>query len=257
MKDVGFDPTYDWWTHEYSPMNLYRPARHIVFVNIFEDDRKSGLRYHSPQEYIDFIFHLRNVTKGSQNELAFVLYHKSGALETTQAIDAVELDRLRHYFVLHHDEPVDILSEKLPHLWCGVQKLLLDTQVSIDPQPNLVVLSDIYISAIHSDSRFIKTMEMEFKTNCLLENTEISFSFEAANLVVTFSMKRIGIRVGVYRFDQSFSLSAEDNRIVVTPTAYSNVFFNDHSPIQTLIDIRRVEPYGNHEMTVKFEFPLG
>jgi hypothetical protein len=85
--------------------------RIIVFLDIFEGrpSRKGDIRY-TPLEYIEFIFSLRDETRGLPNEIIFVLYHQSDAwkLQGDVAMIAPEVrSRIQHYFHLEQNTPND------------------------------------------------------------------------------------------------------------------------------------------------------
>ena len=179
-------------------------------------------------DYVEFIFRTRELTRGSQDEVAFVLYHNSGALAANSGISDSALIRLQHYFTLHHDESDDELEAGLRRVWQGVQRLLLKTETRLT-QPASVMLCDHNVYAVFPDSKQIRKMTAEFAANCFVDPSEVAVGFEAGNLVIRFPGKSTFVRSV---FDRPFfQLTATDEIILFVPTGYNNVGFDPHCTI--------------------------
>jgi len=103
--------------------------RVVAVVDIF--DGWPTERYHrfSPRQYVDFIFSIREKTKGSSDETVFLLYQNSRALEQAEhGLSADVLMRLDHYFTLHSDIPPKRRRKQLKTLWNRIQQALLSSE---------------------------------------------------------------------------------------------------------------------------------
>ncbi|HUW62947.1 MAG TPA: toll/interleukin-1 receptor domain-containing protein [Candidatus Bathyarchaeia archaeon] len=104
-------------------------TRIVAVVDIFEGWPDNTSRRNAPQEYLEFIFRIRQATKGTSNEIVFLLYHHSAAFEhADHGLLPEELARLAHYFTLHSDLSPYRLSGELRPLWHRIQRELLATE---------------------------------------------------------------------------------------------------------------------------------
>ncbi len=113
-------------------MSAKPPLRTVVVVDIFEARRegiyesKVDFRRNSPEEYVDFIFSVRERTRNAPDEPIFLLYHHSEAWAgVTDSVSAPKLQRLRHYFAIHQDLPRIDLQSVLRDNWYRIQRELL------------------------------------------------------------------------------------------------------------------------------------
>jgi hypothetical protein len=106
-----------------------RAIRIVAVVDIFEGWPDSRFRRNTPSQYVDFIFQTRQATKGTPNEIVFLLYHHSSAFERADhRLSPDQRTRLAHYFVLHSDLAPDQREGELESLWLRIQQELLNTE---------------------------------------------------------------------------------------------------------------------------------
>lgn len=105
------------------------PIRIVVVVDIFERWPNHGWGRNDPSEYSEFILRLRQQTKGTADEIVFLLYHDSSAFEqAAHNIPTETRKRLAHYFMLHSDIPRKQRKQELKKLWLRIQQELLNTE---------------------------------------------------------------------------------------------------------------------------------
>lgn len=229
VKQVSLDLESSWWHESGDVISMYRPARHLVFVNVLEDDLESHLHCFSPERYIDFIFQLRERTKGTENELGFILQNKRGGLESSKGISAEVLNRLRHYFVIYNDEPEDVINKRLEHIWHEAQRLLLNTE-TWDIQLPTVTPTYISVYGIYEDgSKYIRKMNLSFIANCLIKETDIKFYIESSTLIIELIGKSIELFQSKWDF---FKVSRSGNRLILVPTGLNGVWLDSKSSIK-------------------------
>lgn len=231
---IGLDREAPWWRRAINFSTIYRPARHIVFVNLFDDDQKPEFRRYSPTQHTDFIFRLREMTKGTQDELVFVLYHNSGALEAASNLSPDAVQRLRHYFIINHDSPEDVIAQKLHRVWREAQRLLLNTEIYV-PQQDTVSCDSLSVHAIYADTKHIRTMKIGFGTNCFVRESGMKFSFESSNLIAQFTGKRTA-PPQLNSVDSFFKITNSKDSFTFTPTGYNGVWFDFESKIHAEIE---------------------
>lgn len=106
-----------------------RSIRIVVVIDIFEGWPDHRYRRNTPSQYVDFIFNLRQATKGTSNEVVFLLYHHSEAFERADHdLSSSQLTRLTHYFTLHSDLAPEQRKDELEFLWLRIQQELLNTE---------------------------------------------------------------------------------------------------------------------------------
>jgi hypothetical protein len=112
------------------PRHMSQAAVRIVAViDIFESWPKKSLRRNSPSEYVEFIFNMRNATKGTSDEIVFLLYNNSKAFDDAEHdLSPEQLKRLAHYFTLYSDAPAKKRKQELRTLWLRIQQELLNTE---------------------------------------------------------------------------------------------------------------------------------
>lgn len=113
-------------------MSARPPVRTVVVVDIFEAWREGiyeprhDFRRNTPEEYVDFIFSIRERTRNTADEPIFLLYHHSEAWAGVKgSVTATKLQRLRHYFAIHQDLPSADLQRVLRDNWYRFQRELL------------------------------------------------------------------------------------------------------------------------------------
>ncbi|HEV2388518.1 MAG TPA: hypothetical protein VGS20_14830 [Candidatus Acidoferrales bacterium] len=106
-----------------------RSVRTAAVIGIFEGWPGNKVRRNDPRQYADFIFRMREKTKGTSDETVFLLYHNSHAFERVEhGLSTEALKRLAHYFTLHSDTPRKRRKNELKSLWLRIQQELLNTQ---------------------------------------------------------------------------------------------------------------------------------
>lgn len=106
-----------------------RAVRIVVVVDIFEGWPASRYTRNTPSQYIDFIFRMRQATKGTPEEIVFLLYHHSSAFEhADHDLSPDQRKRLAHYFVLHSDLSSGQREGELKSLWIRIQQELLNAE---------------------------------------------------------------------------------------------------------------------------------
>lgn len=72
---------------------------------------------------------MRRATKGTSDEVVFLLYHHSTAFERADHdLSSDQLTRLDHYFTLHSDLAPEQRKDELESLWLRIQQELLNTE---------------------------------------------------------------------------------------------------------------------------------
>jgi hypothetical protein len=105
------------------------PIRIVAVVDIFEGWPNQGFRRNDPRQYSEFILKMRQETKGTPDEIVFVLYHNSGAFEHAgHKLPSGTRKRLAHYFMIHSDTPRKQRKKELKKLWLRIQQELLNTE---------------------------------------------------------------------------------------------------------------------------------
>jgi hypothetical protein len=111
------------------PRYMQNPVRIVAVVDIFEGWPKEKFRRNSPRQYVKFIFEMRESTKGTPNEMVFILFHHSAAFERAEHnLSPEQLERLAHYFTLHSDASSKQRKKELKSLWLRIQRELLNTE---------------------------------------------------------------------------------------------------------------------------------
>lgn len=106
-----------------------RAIRIVAVVDIFEGWPDSRFRRNTPSQYVDFIFRTRQATKGTSEEIVFLLYHHSSAFERADhGLPPDQRARLAHYFALHSDLALEQREDELKSLWLRIQQELLNTE---------------------------------------------------------------------------------------------------------------------------------
>jgi len=106
-----------------------RAIRIVAVVDIFEGWPDSRFRRNTPSQYVDFIFRTRQATKGTPDEIVFLLYHHSSAFEPADhGLSPDQRRRLAHYFALYSDLSPDQREDELESLWPRIQQELLSTE---------------------------------------------------------------------------------------------------------------------------------
>lgn len=123
----------DEWTRRYfSKSSAYHePVRIVAVVDIFDEWPRDPFRFRrfDPRQYVDFIFRMREETKGTSDEIVFLLYHNSQAFERAyHALSPEVVTRLAHYFTLHSDTPPKRRKNELKSLWFRIQQGLLKAE---------------------------------------------------------------------------------------------------------------------------------
>jgi hypothetical protein len=109
-----------------------RSLRIVAVIDIFEDWPETRFRRNTPIEYFDFVLRVREKTKGTSDEIVFLLYHNSRAIECADhGLPPDALKRLAHYFTLHSDTPRDERKSALRLLWLRIQQELLNTEIQL------------------------------------------------------------------------------------------------------------------------------
>jgi hypothetical protein len=109
------------------------PIRVVAVVDIFEGWPKEGLKRNNPFQYCEFIFWMRDITKGTSEEIVFLLHHHSGGFEHYRYLDGEKTVRLAHYFTLHSDASRSQRKNELKTLWLRIQRELLNTEHVMRP----------------------------------------------------------------------------------------------------------------------------
>ncbi len=108
---------------------LSQSIRVVAVVDIFEGWPRNKFRRNKPREYVDFVFRMREETKGTSNEIVFLLYHNSRAFERVgHGLSVKALKRLGHYFTFHSDTPQERRKNELRSMWFRIQQELLKTE---------------------------------------------------------------------------------------------------------------------------------
>lgn len=106
-----------------------RSIRTVAVIDMFEGWPEHRFRRNRPSQYVDFIFNMRRATKGTTDEVVFLLYHHSAAFERADHdLSFDQLTRLTHYFTLHSDLAPEQRKDELESLWLRIQQELLNTE---------------------------------------------------------------------------------------------------------------------------------
>lgn len=106
-----------------------RSIRIVAVVDIFEGWPDSRFRRNTPSQYVDFMFEMRQATKGTSGEIVFLLYHHSAAFERADHdLSSDQRTRLAHYFTIHSDLAPNQRKDNLESLWLRIQQELLNTE---------------------------------------------------------------------------------------------------------------------------------
>ncbi|PWV56277.1 toll/interleukin-1 receptor domain-containing protein [Chitinophaga sp. S165] len=148
VKWPGFERSDPYKNGRLIQENTFDPSKQVVIVvDPFEGLPEEGRTFtrNSPLEYLDFILHHRNATRGLEGELIFILYYKSGAWETISldesylrreyrqieklsnklTIDDI-IDRFKNYFTIHQDTSGNgNLEKQFQNIWIKVQREIL------------------------------------------------------------------------------------------------------------------------------------
>jgi TIR domain len=105
------------------------PRRVVVVVDIFEGWPERRAPRNTPREYVDFIFQMREKTKGTAQEVVFVLHHNSRAFARVKhKLPGATIKRLLNFFTFHSDMSRRQQKKELKSLWFRIQKELLKTE---------------------------------------------------------------------------------------------------------------------------------
>lgn len=238
------------WYRLANRRSWHSPARHIIFINPLEDDLDPHLHCYPPKKYIDFIFKLRELTRNTEDEVAFVLQHKRSGLESSKGINAKTLKRLKHYFVIYNDEPEDVAIQSLQSLWLEAQRLLLNSETWNPPIPT-VAPSRISVYGVYAGTKYIRKMRMTFAANCFVKEADTKFYIEGSALIVQFTGK--SIRLNSSQDDDNFlRLKSDKDKLILVPTGLNGVWFDSSSSIKA--DLTYKKDLGEHAIDVRLEF---
>jgi len=116
-------------THRIRRYVAGRSIRIVAVVDIFEGWPDSRFRRNTPSQYVDFVFEMRTATKGTPDEIVFLLYHHSAAFErAAHGLSSDQRKRLAHYFTIHSDLAPNQRKDELESLWLRIQQELLNTE---------------------------------------------------------------------------------------------------------------------------------
>jgi hypothetical protein len=108
-------------------------TRIVLAVDIFEGAPEKKRARTDPREYIDLIFDLRARTKGTTNEIVFILYHHSHAFELGRRVFSPDVQkRLGNFFTLHRDLPRADFQVEARTNWYRVQQEVLRTDKPLE-----------------------------------------------------------------------------------------------------------------------------
>jgi len=127
---LALDTFTSWGRQESAKL---RQSRLIVFIDIFcgwpynKDARRNSVR-----QCLEFVFKVRQRTRGTPNEIVFVLVHHSTALaafagEITDTFGTEGMSRLAHYFHIANDTPSADVSQFDP-VWARVLRELMNAE---------------------------------------------------------------------------------------------------------------------------------
>jgi len=227
-------------------------VRRVFFVNLFQDilcAKCSGI--FSPKYYADFIFSIREMTKGTKGEVVFVLFNKAEAFSSKHDLDANSLKRLEHYFIVNYDKESQELESELRDLWNKIQRLLLSTERSFTTE-TFVEVSDIGVFAIYPETKCIRRMRVKFLLNCFVQTDLISVYYENDGLV--FSFKGIPIKLVTRRTDYKFfEVGSDNDKFTLTPTGYNGVKLDTSREMSLEIASRPSGALGS-QIIIRIEF---
>jgi hypothetical protein len=104
-------------------------VRIVAVVDIFEGWPDSRYRRNTPSEYAEFIFGIRKATKGTTDEIVFLLYHHSEAFARAEHdLSPEQRKRLARYFTLHSNLAHKQRNDELAAIWLRIQQELLYTE---------------------------------------------------------------------------------------------------------------------------------
>lgn len=106
-----------------------RMVRIVAVVDIFEGWPDSRFRRNTPSQYADFILKTRRATKGTSDEIVFLLYHHSAAFaQADHSLSSDQQTRLAHYFTVHSNLSTSARKDELESTWLRIQQELLNTE---------------------------------------------------------------------------------------------------------------------------------
>ncbi|NKL98673.1 toll/interleukin-1 receptor domain-containing protein [Rhizobium leguminosarum] len=113
-------------------------GRVVVIVDLFEDWPWSTMSFREPALYADTVLKLRERTKGTPDEIIFVLYqHRDALTDAGSSLDPAIVQRFLHFFILPKDfddrghcknptlEQMTSLQEHFKGVWYRVQRQLM------------------------------------------------------------------------------------------------------------------------------------
>jgi hypothetical protein len=204
------------------PNRRDKDVRHVFIVDLLQsmicDECSSKF---SPKDYTDFIFSVREATRGTDDEIVFVLLNKDSVLDRSCALDTDTLKRLEHYFSISSDKSSEELKNDVQILWGKIQRLLLSTERAFVAK-TFVGISRASVSAIYPEVKHIRKMRVDFSSNCFIETDLISVYFENDDLI--FSFKGIPVSLVTNRIgDRFFEVKIDNDRFILKPTGRKGI----------------------------------
>lgn len=215
-------------------------SRTIAFVNIFEDDGYSPDTSWSPSAYAQAIFRLRELTQKTDDEWVFILCHASQSLSRCSVLDQAIVDRLRHYFVIHHDAPEQSWDTDLKEVWIKAQKYLMESErdhglLKKFAMEMTVNLQDIFVSAIFPHTRLIKKAVIAFSANGFLDMDDISCRNIDGQIEIDIAGDWVAGR-SAYQ-TKFFSVAAHGNSFILHSSGYKDIKVGPTQEASYCVDI--------------------